>query len=77
MDTPGGCRANACVMPTNQDGEANIPTSWEGSGYDPAQGPGGHAVWVMSSTSSDCVTGLGMVLVTFHEHLNVTFRQVG
>ena len=75
MDTAGACRPNACVMQTNQDGEANIPMSWAGSGYDPAQGPGGHAVWVMGSTS-DCATGLGMVLSTFHSHLNVTFRQI-
>lgn len=76
VETPGASRPNACVMLTNQHGEANIPTSFEGSGYDPAQGPGGHAVWVMGSTPSDCVTGLGMVLVTFHSHLNVTFREV-
>jgi hypothetical protein len=73
--TEGACRPNACVMMTNQDGEANIPMSWQ-SGYDPAQGPGYHAVWVMSSIPSDCVTGLGMVIYTFHNHLNVTFREV-
>jgi hypothetical protein len=77
MDTAGACRPNACVMRTNQDGEANIPVSWAGSGYDPAQGPGGHAVWVMGSKASDCVTGLGMVASTFHNHLNVTFREIG
>jgi len=76
IDTAGACRPNACVMQTNQDGEANIPTSWAGSGYDPAQGPGGHAVWVMDSMASDCTTGLGMVLLTFHSHLNVTFREI-
>jgi hypothetical protein len=77
METVDGCRPNACVMRTNQDGEANIPTSWAGSGYDPTQGPGGHAVWVMDSTASDCVTGLGMVGSTFHCHLNVTFQEIG
>ncbi len=76
MDTAGACRPNACVMQTNQDGEANIPTSWAGSGYDPAQGPGGHAIWVMGSIASDCATGLGMVFNTFHNHLNVTFREI-
>jgi len=75
MDTTGACRPNACVMRTNQDGEANVPMSW-GSGYT-LPGPGYHAVWVMDSVASDCVTGLGMVASTFHNHLNVTFREIG
>ncbi len=73
-DTPGACRPNAHVEYTNQDGEANVPMGW-GSAYEPPD-PGYHAVWVMDSISSDCVTGLGMVNYTDHWHLNVTFREI-
>ncbi len=73
-DTPGACRPNAHVEYTNQDGEANVPMGW-GSAYEPP-GAGYHAVWVMDSISSDCVTGLGMVNYTDHWHLNVTFREI-
>jgi hypothetical protein len=72
IDTSGACRPNAHVEYTNQDGEANIPMGW-GSAYIPPAA-GYHAVWVMDS-SSDCVTGLGMVDYTNHWHLNVTFQQ--
>ena len=74
VDTPGACRPNALVVYTNQDGEANVPMGW-GSAYIPPAA-GYHAVWVMDSAASDCVTGLGMVDYTEHWHLNVTFRQV-
>ena len=72
-DIPDACRPNACVMHTNQDGEATVSMGW-GSGYAPPSA-GYHAVWVLGS-SSDCVTGLGMVEYTAHWHLNVTFRQI-
>jgi hypothetical protein len=62
------------VVYTNQDGEANMVMGW-GSAYIPPAA-GYHAVWVMDSVASDCVTGLGMVDYTEHWHLNVTFRQV-
>ncbi len=74
VDTPGACRPNAHVVYTNQDGEANMVMGW-GSAYIPPNA-GYHAVWVMDSLPSDCVTGLGMVDYTEHWHLNVTFRQV-
>jgi hypothetical protein len=74
VDTPGACRPNAHVMYTNQDGEANMVMGW-GSAYIPPNA-GYHAVWVMDSLPSDCVTGLGMVDYTEHWHLNVTFRLV-
>ena len=74
VDTPGACRPNATVVYTNQDGEANMVMGW-GSAYIPPAA-GYHAVWVMDSVASDCVTGLGMVDYTEHWHLNVTFRQV-
>jgi hypothetical protein len=72
IDTPGACRPNAHIEYTNQDGEANVPMGW-GSAYIPPAA-GYHAVWIMNS-SSDCVTGLGMVDYTNHWHLNVTFRE--
>ncbi len=75
VDTPGACRPNAHVVYTDQQGEANVPMGW-GSAYIPP-GAGYHAVWVMGSLASDCVTGLGMVDYTEHWHLNVTFREVG
>jgi len=74
VDTPGACRPNARVMYTNHDGEANMVMGW-GSAYIPPAA-GYHAVWVMDSLASDCVTGLGMVDYTEHWHLNVTFRLV-
>jgi hypothetical protein len=74
VDTPGACRPNAHVQHTNQDGEANAPMGW-GSAYIPPAA-GYHAVWVMDSIASDCVTGLGMVDYTDHWHLNVTFREI-
>ena len=74
VDTPGACRPNATVVYTNQDGEANMVMGW-GSAYIPPNA-GYHAVWVMDSVASDCVTGLGMVDYTEHWHLNVTFRLV-
>jgi len=74
VDTPGACRPNAHVMYTNHDGEANMVMGW-GSAYIPPNA-GYHAVWVMDSLPSDCVTGLGMVDYTEHWHLNVTFRLV-
>ena len=74
VDTPGSCRPNAHIEYTNQDGEANMPMGW-GSAYIPPAG-GYHAVWVMDSIASDCVTGLGMVNYTDHWHLNVTFREI-
>ena len=74
VDTPGACRPNAHVEYTNQDGEANVPMGW-GSAYIPPAA-GYHAVWLMDSTASDCVTGLGMVDYTDHWHLNVTFREI-
>ena len=75
VDTPGACRPNAHVVYTNGEGEANMVMGW-GSAYIPPAG-GYHAVWVMDSLSSDCVTGLGMVDYTEHWHLNVTFREIG
>jgi outer membrane biosynthesis protein TonB len=74
VDTPGACRPNATVVYTNQDGEANMVMGW-GSAYIPPAA-GYHAVWVMDSAGSDCVTGLGMVDYTEHQHLNVTFRLI-
>ena len=74
VDTPGACRPNATVVYTNQDGEANMVMGW-GSAYIPPAA-GYHAVWVMDSVASDCVTGLGMVDYTEHWHLNTTFRLV-
>jgi len=74
IDTLGACRPNAHVEYTNQDGEANIPMGW-GSAYIPPAAAY-HAVWVMDSTGSDCVTGLGMVDYTDHWHLNVTFQEI-
>jgi hypothetical protein len=74
VDTPGACRPNAHVVYTNHEGEANVPMGW-GSAYIPPNA-GYHAVWVMDSTASDCVTGLGMVDYTDHWHLNVAFRLV-
>jgi hypothetical protein len=74
VDTPGACRPNAHVVYTNAEGEANVVMGW-GSAYIPPNA-GYHAVWVMDSTASDCVTGLGMVDYTEHWHLNVTFRQI-
>ena len=76
VDTPGACRPNATVVYTNQDGEANMVMGW-GSAYIPPEQTGYHAVWVMDSIASDCVTGLGMVDYTEHWHLNVTFREIG
>ncbi len=73
VDTPGACRPNAHIEYTNQDGEANIPMGW-GSAYIPPAA-GYHAVWIMDSIASDCVTGLGKVDYTDHWHLNVTFRE--
>jgi hypothetical protein len=74
VDTPGACKPNATVVYTNQDGEANMVMGW-GSAYIPPAA-GYHAIWVMDSVASDCVTGLGMVDYTEHWHLNVTFRLV-
>jgi len=74
VDTPGACRPNATVVYTNQDGEASMVMGW-GSAYIPPNA-GYHAIWVMDSVASDCVTGLGMVDYTDHWHLNVTFRKV-
>jgi hypothetical protein len=74
VDTPGACRPNAHIAYTNHDGEANMVMGW-GSAYIPPNA-GYHAVWVMDSSASDCVTGLGMVDYTEHWHLNVTFRLV-
>jgi len=74
VETPGACRPNATVVYTNQDGEANMVMGW-GSAYIPPAA-GYHAVWVMDSAGSDCVTGLGMVDYTEHQHLNITFRLV-
>jgi hypothetical protein len=74
VDTPGACRPNATIVYTNQDGEANMVMGW-GSAYIPPNA-GYHAVWVMDSVASDCVTGLGMVDYTEHQHLNVTFRLI-
>lgn len=75
VDTPGACRPSARVVYTDQRGEANVPMGW-GSAYIPPSA-GYHAVWVMGSVASDCVTGLGMVDYTEHWHLNVTFREIG
>jgi hypothetical protein len=74
IDTPGACRPNATVVYTNQDGEANMVMGW-GSAYIPPAA-GYHAIWVLDTSASDCVTGLGMVDYTEHWHVNVTFRLV-
>jgi len=74
IDTPGACRPNAQVVYTNENGEATMVMGSGHSYMPPAAGP--LAVWVMDSMSSDCVTGLGWVAYTFHQHLNVTFRTV-
>jgi hypothetical protein len=74
VDTAGACRPNAHIVHTNAEGEANVVMGW-GSAYIPPNA-GYHAVWVMDSLASDCVTGLGMVDYTEHWHLNVTFREI-
>jgi len=79
VDTPGGCcgrKPVAHIEVTNDRGEATYSMG-PGSAYWPQQGQKGfHAVWVMDGTASDCVDGLGWVGLTFHEHLNVTFREI-
>jgi len=79
VDTPGGCcgrKPLAHVEVTNERGEATYSMG-DGSVYWPDQGQKGyHAVWVMDGIASDCVDGLGWIGLTFHDHLNVTFREI-
>ncbi len=79
-DTPGGCcdRKHVAHMEvTNERGEATYPMGPD-SAYWPQEGQRGyHAVWVVDGIASDCVDGLGWVGLTFHDHLNVTFREIG
>ena len=78
VETPGGCcgrKPNAHIEVTNERGEATYSMG-DGSAYSPDDGPGYHAVWVMDGIPSDCADGLGWVAATFHDHLNVTFREI-
>jgi hypothetical protein len=80
VDTPGGCcgrKPVAHMEVTNERGEATYVMG-HGSVYWPAEGQKGyHAVWVADNIASDCADGLGWVGLTFHDHLNVTFREIG
>lgn len=77
--TDGGCcgrKPRAHIELTNDRGEATY-TMHRDSAYSPDLGEKGyHAVWVMDGIPSDCVDGLGWVALTFHDHLNVTFREI-
>lgn len=77
--TDGGCcgrKPSALIKVTNDRGEATH-TMGSGSAYSPDLGQKGyHAVWVMDGIPSDCADGLGWVSLTFHDHLNVTFREI-
>lgn len=79
VDTLGGCcgrKPVAHMEVTNERGEATYAMG-HGSAYWPDEGQKGyHAVWVADGTASDCVDGLGWVGLTFHDHLNVTFREI-
>jgi hypothetical protein len=77
-ETAGGCcgrKPSARIEVTNERGEAYF--NIYGSDYSPDLGEKGyHAVWVMGGIASDCADGLGWVRLTFHDHLNVTFREI-
>jgi hypothetical protein len=79
-ETVGGCcgrKPNAHMEITNERGEATYVMG-HGSAYWPQEGQKGyHAVWVADGKASDCADGLGWVGLTFHDHLNVTFREIG
>jgi hypothetical protein len=78
-DTPGGCcgrKPVAHIETTNERGEATYSMG-PGSAYWPEKGEKGyHAVWVADGNATDCADGLGWVGLTFHDHLNVTFREI-
>jgi hypothetical protein len=80
VETPGGCcgrKPVAHMETTNERGEATYAMG-PGSAYWPEEGQKGyHAVWVADGNPSDCADGLGWVGLTFHDHLNVTFREIG
>jgi hypothetical protein len=80
VETPGGCcgrKPVAHMEMTNEEGKATYSMG-HGSAYWPDQGQKGyHAVWVVDSIASDCADGLGWVGLTNHDHLNVTFREIG
>ena len=78
VETPGGCcgrKPNAHMEVTNENGQATYSMG-HGSAYDAGAGPGYHAVWIADGMPSDCADGLGWVALTFHDHLNVTFREI-
>jgi hypothetical protein len=79
VETPGGCcgrKPVAHIETTNSRGEATYVMG-DGSAYWPQQGEKGyHAVWVADGNPSDCADGMGWVGLTFHDHLNVTFREI-
>lgn len=78
-DIPGGCcnrKPSAHVEVTNERGEATCVMGHD-SAYSKDLGQVGyHAVWVRDSMPSDCADGLGWVALTFHDHLNITFREM-
>lgn len=78
-ETPGGCcgrKSVAHMETTNERGEATYVMG-DGSAYWPQEGQQGyHAVWVADGNATDCADGLGWVGLTFHDHLNVTFREI-
>jgi hypothetical protein len=78
-NAPGGCcgrKSVAHMETTNERGEATFSMGG-GSWYWPGEGQKGyHAVWVVDTIASDCADGLGMVGLTPHDHLNVTFREI-
>jgi hypothetical protein len=79
VETLGGCcgrKSVAHMETTNERGEATYVMGPD-SAYWPEEGQQGyHAVWVADGNASDCADGLGWVGLTFHDHLNVTFRQI-
>lgn len=47
-----------------------------GAYYEPQKGPGPHAVWIKGKGVSDAMNGLGMLFMTNHIHLDVTFVEI-
>lgn len=47
-----------------------------GAYYEPQKGPGPHAVWIKGRGISDLMNGLGMLWMTNHIHLDVTFMEL-
>jgi hypothetical protein len=73
---PPGMLPNTCDLPvgaTNAQGVIGHPMG-PGAWYKPPA-IGGHATWIYgASTNSDLLLGLGMIELTAHRHLDLTFQ---